>query len=67
VTRDGGVIAKNCILDHRLAGLYRLEEIMQMWTHVIPVVAVVDGVGVYRFFSQWRVMFRVPLLEVFVS
>jgi len=66
VTRDGGIVPEDCILDHRLARLYRLEEIVQVWTHIVPVMAAIHGVFPHGFFSELRIMFRVPLLEVFV-
>ena len=65
---DGGVIAEDCVFDDRLAGLHGLEEVHEVGTHVVPIVAVIESVIVRSgsFPSGW-VVFRVPLLDVFVA
>ncbi len=41
------------------------KKTFKMRTHVVPVVSLVDGVFVERFFAERRIMLRVPLLHVF--
>src|SRR5580692_695971 len=65
VTGDSGVVAEHRILRHRLARFYRLEEYVQVRTHVIPVVALVHSVFTHGFFAELRIVLGVPLLEVF--
>ena len=57
---DGGVIAKDRIFGHRLARPHRLEERLQVRTHVVPVVAFVGNILVHGFFAQRRIVLCMP-------
>src|SRR5215467_8316942 len=55
VASDGCAVAEDRILGYRLPRLDRLEEHVQVRTHIVPVVAFVDGVLANRLFAQLRI------------
>src|SRR5437868_10370452 len=43
VASERGVIAEHFVFRHRLARLHRLEEVPEVWFHIIPIVSLVSG------------------------
>ena len=66
VTRDGRMIAKDCVLNDRLATLDRLKERQQMRLVVIPVVTRIDCLRRQRFVSDGRIVLGMPFANIFV-
>src|ERR1017187_2464302 len=66
VTGDGRVVAEHCIFCHRLARLHRLEKDVEVRTHIVPIVSLINDVFMHGLFPKYRVMLRMPLLHIFL-
>src|SRR5581483_10364545 len=64
VACDGRVVPEHRIFRDVLARLHRLEENVQVRTHIVPIVAAVNRVLVLGFFAQGRIMLLMPLFEI---
>src|SRR5438309_7426668 len=64
VARQRCMIAEHRILDHRLSRPHRLEEPPQVRLQLIVRNTAIGRSSVQQLLAWWRIMFRVPLLQV---